>query len=315
MRHIPEDELHAYLDQALSRSQCVEIESHLAGCLACSSARDEIAGLRDRTTALLGRLAPPPGRIGPPWPELEERATAEQARSRRRTAAFAWAASIALAGAVGWMARDMARVPTTAIGGEPPAATAAIGQPVPANGGASVVEPAATPPGPVPVAGQPGRAASIQPTILAVAPDDTAAGKPMPPPPSGMALKASNGGEAALPLDRVWRTISWDRVRDDSNAWVPRVEGFPVTKVQVSQGTTGGMSVVSQQLASGQTIRTVAGPAADVSSLLRRQGGQVATASLQEDQRASGRATGDRMLVIMGDVPADSLQAFLLRVR
>ena len=137
----------------------------------------------------------------------------------------------------------------------------------------------------------------------------------MPPPPTGMALKASNGGEAALPLDRVWRTISWDRVRDDSSAWVPRVEGFPVTKVQVSQGTTGGMSVVSQQVASGQTIRTVAGPAADVSSLLRRQGGQVATASLQEDQQASGRATGDRMLVIMGDVPADSLKAFLLRVR
>src|SRR5215204_5547860 len=28
MRHIPEEELHAYLDQGLSRSQCVEIESH-----------------------------------------------------------------------------------------------------------------------------------------------------------------------------------------------------------------------------------------------------------------------------------------------
>ncbi|MGH7585011.1 MAG: anti-sigma factor family protein, partial [Gemmatimonadales bacterium] len=74
MRHIPEDELHAYLDQGLSRSQCVEIESHLAGCPACSSARDEIAGLRDRTTALLGRLAPPPGLVGPPWPLLEARA-------------------------------------------------------------------------------------------------------------------------------------------------------------------------------------------------------------------------------------------------
>ncbi|MGH7585812.1 MAG: hypothetical protein ACREMH_06160, partial [Gemmatimonadales bacterium] len=159
--------------------------------------------------------------------------------------------------------------------------------------------------------GQPERAAPDLPTVLAAGPDDSAAGTLMPPPPSGMALKASNGGEAALPLDRVWRTISWDRVRDDSSAWVPRVEGFPVTKVQVSQGTTGGMSVVSQQLTSGQTIRTVAGPAADVSSLLRRQGGQVATASLQEDQRA----TGDRMLVIMGDVPADSLKAFLLRVR
>ena len=59
MRHIPEDELHAYLDQALSRSQCVEIESHLAACPSCQATRDGIAALRDRTTALLARLAPP----------------------------------------------------------------------------------------------------------------------------------------------------------------------------------------------------------------------------------------------------------------
>ncbi len=74
MRHIPEDELHAYLDQGLSRSQCVEIESHLAGCASCQGARDGIAALRDRTTALLAtaraaphipcpvRDAPPPRR-------------------------------------------------------------------------------------------------------------------------------------------------------------------------------------------------------------------------------------------------------------
>ena len=59
MRHIPEDELHAYLDQGLSRSQCVEIESHLAVCSSCRATRDGIAALRDRTTALLATLAPP----------------------------------------------------------------------------------------------------------------------------------------------------------------------------------------------------------------------------------------------------------------
>ena len=59
MRHIPEDELHAYLDQGLSRTQCVEIESHLADCPSCQATRDGIAALRDRTTALLARLAPP----------------------------------------------------------------------------------------------------------------------------------------------------------------------------------------------------------------------------------------------------------------
>ncbi len=44
MRHIPDEELHAYLDQALSRSQCVEIESHLAECPGCSVLRDDTAG-------------------------------------------------------------------------------------------------------------------------------------------------------------------------------------------------------------------------------------------------------------------------------
>ena len=35
MSHIPEEALHAYLDQALSRSRCVVIESHLAACPQC----------------------------------------------------------------------------------------------------------------------------------------------------------------------------------------------------------------------------------------------------------------------------------------
>ena len=58
MRHVPEEELHPYLDQALSRSQCVEIETHLAECGHCRDQRDNIAALRDRTTALLGQLTP-----------------------------------------------------------------------------------------------------------------------------------------------------------------------------------------------------------------------------------------------------------------
>ena len=84
MRHIPEDELHAYLDQGLSRSQCVEIESHLAGCPSCQALRDGIAALRDRTTALLARLAPPP-RVPPAFEVLRHRAAEVASRRRRRT--------------------------------------------------------------------------------------------------------------------------------------------------------------------------------------------------------------------------------------
>src|SRR2546422_11766662 len=72
-RHIPEDELHAYLDQALSRSQCVEIETHLAECGHCRDERDTIAGLRDRTTALLATLSPRALILPPPFELLAER--------------------------------------------------------------------------------------------------------------------------------------------------------------------------------------------------------------------------------------------------
>src|SRR5512134_991329 len=124
MRHIPEDELHAYLDQALSRSQCVEIESHLARCPACQAERDAIAGLRDRTTGLLALLAPGP-RHTPAWATLEARATAARTRSRRRLWYGGWAASVAAAVATGWLARDFApEVAGNPLAGEPAAAVA-----------------------------------------------------------------------------------------------------------------------------------------------------------------------------------------------
>ena len=72
MSHIPEEALHAYLDQALSRSRCVVIESHLAACPQCRASRDSIAALRDRTTLLLGRLSPE-RRIPPSLEELGRR--------------------------------------------------------------------------------------------------------------------------------------------------------------------------------------------------------------------------------------------------
>ncbi len=69
VRHIPDDEVHAYLDQALSRSQAIEIERHLARCPTCQSRRDEAAALRDRTTAILARLGSPPSVVAPPFEE------------------------------------------------------------------------------------------------------------------------------------------------------------------------------------------------------------------------------------------------------
>ena len=117
-RHIPEEELHAYLDQALSRSQCVEIESHLAVCSVCRDERDAIAALRDRTTALLSTLAPPTIHT-PPFAELRQRHLERSARRSRTIRRSAWAASVVLALGFGWMARELATAPATDAQAQP----------------------------------------------------------------------------------------------------------------------------------------------------------------------------------------------------
>jgi anti-sigma factor RsiW len=103
MLHIPEDELHAYLDQALSRSQCVEIESHLAACPRCQSMRDGIAALRDRTTALLAVLAPPVT-LPPGIETIQARARGVVHGRQRAARAGIWAASLMAALGLGWTA-------------------------------------------------------------------------------------------------------------------------------------------------------------------------------------------------------------------
>jgi len=106
MRHIPEDELHAYLDQGLSRSQAVEIESHLAGCSSCRATRDAIAALRDRTTALLATLSPP-RRLPPAFDTLREQAADRVSTRRRQMRLGVWAASLVAAVGLGWTASSL----------------------------------------------------------------------------------------------------------------------------------------------------------------------------------------------------------------
>ncbi len=56
--HLPEDELHAWLDGQLSPAQRVEIAEHLLGCLICRAAEAEARSLRTRVSELLAVAAP-----------------------------------------------------------------------------------------------------------------------------------------------------------------------------------------------------------------------------------------------------------------
>ncbi len=57
--HLPEEELHAYCDEALSPEQRAEAARHLLECLICRAAHADIVALRERTMALLARATPP----------------------------------------------------------------------------------------------------------------------------------------------------------------------------------------------------------------------------------------------------------------
>lgn len=312
MRHIPEDELHACLDQALSRSQCVEIEHHLAECRMCRSTRDAIAALRDRTTALL--VAASPRRIRPrPYSLLSAAHNAESSRRHRRIGAASWAASVVAALGLGW---GLSQYSAPAVEG---------GRQVRGSRAPLLAMPLeAAPP-----------ARNHAPSRLGQAPGRLAASStrpaPLPAPPRPAASEfASVGASSAVGepvLDGVWRTVSWAATQAEPDEWVPRVEGVPVVQVKVRQAPRGGrpITLVTQQLANGQTISTVEGPSPEVAAMLSRQPGPIASAELQDLQAASfppntpdGRrqaASASRTLAIFGGAPPDSLKAFMLRVR
>ena len=325
MRHIPEEELHAYLDQGLSRSQCVEIESHLASCPSCRAARDGIAALRDRTTALLAKLAPARG-FPPAFESLRRRAAVEASARRRRLHRAAWAASVVAAVGLGWTGSYLLTPRPL-----PPAPVAST-RPAPARTVSTVpVSPANLRPRPVRTSGM----ASARPADArpAVKQPDIAPVESLPPvvPAPALELSSINIPRGEFELEGVWRTLSWDGAQAETGDELPHVDGLPVMQVQLqaSEHGKGPLMVVAQQLASGEVIRTIEGPMSDVSLLLARRtmtdpdpsadtaGGNTTRPEKRVENntdRTMAMQRGDRMLVITGALPPDSLLAMIRRM-
>ena len=329
MPHIPDEELHAYLDQALGRLRCVEIESHLDECTPCRAARDEIAALRDRTTALLARLAP--GRtVPPPFADLRRRGALramERARVRQRAS---WAASVAVAVGLGWWGNNLAHPPSERfLAARTPSPQAQAPQAV------TFETPAATAPS----------AESL--AVQTAQPETVQAAEPAEPRIVPVSRRASHHAPGAVPADSeasahlanlggiakdgqlvaggVWRNLSWDGAKEQAGDTPARIDGLPVTEVQTQAGDSGRkpLMVVAQQLASGEVIRTIEGPVSDVSALLGTRPGEVSESSAtmtatptDKPGLGSGYAFrhGDRMFAVTGSLPSDSLRAMMRRL-
>jgi hypothetical protein len=327
MRHIPEEELHAYLDQGLSRSQCVEIESHLAACPACQSERDSIAALRDRTTALLAKLAPPRG-FPPAFETLQRRAQVQASAHRRRVQIGAWAASLVVAVGLGWTGNYLTTKPSSPI--THPVRSPSLGS-VPSTPitSTSVAAPAVLRPARKSQREAGHRAPTAKPVSIAAA-------ESLPPVVPAPTLQLTSvdipRSDPELELDGMWRTLSWDGAQAEAGDQVPHIDGLPVVQVQLQTVEQGKqpLMVVAQQLSSGEVIRTIEGPMGDVSHLLAGRttssadstyGSRVAKSDstrspLGSDHgdRTMAMQRGDRMLVITGALPSDSLLAMIRRL-
>ena len=334
MRHIPEDELHSYLDQALSRSQCVEIESHLARCAWCRDSRDSIAALRDRTTALLSTLTPVRHRIPPSWESLSSQAAVRGTQRSRRLQAALWVATVAAAVGLGWAGQALVHrsanvAPQQAV--NPVTRDSAAGQQLAVQTAPQPTPKAAAAPvrrTPRPISEGVTPAQHVVEERSALMDSDSAASIYSPSEPVGSRLSAGGlpSSDFGLTGGGMWRTLSWDNAKRERGESVPRIRGLPVVEVQVAAAPRDSNGqptmIVAQQLRSGQLIHTIEGPATDVTRLLASQRAEgkspwptVADSTAIADGTMAMRH-GDRMLAIQASpsVPADSLRAMIRRL-
>jgi len=121
MWHPDEGLLHAYLDGEVGADTAehradrtaAEIERHIAGCDSCQALLAEVRLTRERASDILANSGPTDLTM-PPFDEIRARSSARSSSRRRilqlnRTRQLAWAATVVLAVAVGWYARDRLR--------------------------------------------------------------------------------------------------------------------------------------------------------------------------------------------------------------
>ena len=325
-RHIPEDELHAYLDQALSRSQCAEIETHLSACKLCQARRAAVAALRDRTTALLSGLSPRPVIVPPAYQVLRERQSRRLAlavwRGRLQRSGL-WAAAVVAAVGAGWIARSVLDPHRVAVA--PPSlaeapVTPVAPAPTPVDATAELERQAT--PAPIPE--------RRLPVLVSRQATNRSAHGVVPAPRLQLASLvtpvASTSADTRLaarptgndPFDRVWRVVQWEEALQLAGSSLPFIEGLPVMGVLLQPGAAGERPtvIVAQQDQSGEVIQSIEGPVAKVNELLQRQAtpdmhtsAPARTPPDYLERAGGGMRRSLRILTVTGRLPVDSLNA------
>lgn len=321
LRHIPEDELHAYLDQALSRSQCVEIECHLAECRHCRAQRDAVAAVRDRITALLADTAPPRVTVPPPFERI---VAGHQARRRAwigRVQRIGLAAGLVLAAGFGWWAQSRGSDAVTSV------VAAESGLPTSSRTlvAAGPVAPVHTDTSAAMLLGLDDVVENTDDLSIPLVPNDRPVVRTVPAEPRRPAqmpvvqVSAVATDEESYGFDGLWQSVDWQQARLETGGNLPRISGLPILDIQLQQsgGEERPIVVVVQQHPSGRLIRTVEGPLDRVEQLLEshatRTTGQVRASkpAITPPDYVSGGSERRivRILSVLGSFPIDSLNA------
>jgi hypothetical protein len=111
MRHLDDGQIAELIDAAGRRAGGPadrEPEAHLTACAACRERVEEARLTAERARAILGAAVPAvrAGAVAPPFEEILHRAGRGRPMSRRSPLRWlAWAATVVLAGGIGWFAR------------------------------------------------------------------------------------------------------------------------------------------------------------------------------------------------------------------
>lgn len=304
--HIPEEELHAYLDAQLSPAQRAEIAEHLLACLICRALEGEVRTLRSRSAALLA-IATPRTIRGVPLPAI-------RSRRRLRGGPVVAAAAVALLLGGSWTVSrsgngtgsDDRPVLATASAFVAPALLARVVTPAVSVDSTARRRPQATS-RTLTLASR----AAVAPRVIPV--------RQVTGTPSTRRLRVvdpmidadpSSGGQA-------WETTSFQDARDAAEGAIAHLDGIPVNTVRLQSSSRGARptAMVRQVLPDGRAVWVVEGAVEElgpVYQLLEASG-----LSLSTPRRARPDYIGSdeepvrtvRMVTVAAYLPIDSVEA------
>ncbi len=313
--HLPEDELHAWLDGQLSPVQRREIAEHLLGCLICRAAEAEARLLRDRVSDLLAvaapkRRTPVPAAAGP----------AASRGGRAMKVGTAAAILLMFGGTLSSIMLDqlapggVSGIPSVGIASVfvAPAVIARVGSGLVgvATAEAMTVDAVAASPGRNPDMRH--RTALASRTAVSPRVISGAAASPT-------ALRRPSGAvdpltSAALP-EGSWEAVSMAGARENSGGTVAHLAGIPVSIVRLRESGSGArpLSMVRQVLADGRAVWVIEGVVEEMDDVY-----QMLTASglsLSTPRRGLPDYVGPadaptrtvRMVAVAAYLPSDSL--------